>query len=514
MKILKSSIISSFSLKREKFPKELQIECDDVNHITFKELIEIFTFIKGAKQVEWIDKNGNKKKANTLVKNFTILIIDLTLYLFILLKILFYINSFKKNKKLNLKPVNTNNILFLRTDHWFNIYSGGSVGHIKGVIDGLRKLGFKTHVVSSDYLYGVDKQKDFYLVSPNYNIGKNIPDLPEFIYNFQLINYLKNDIENIKPLFIYQRYSKGNFVGLLLKKKYNIPFICEYNGSLSWISKKWYNHKVFHEKLINKIEFLNLEFADLIVVVSDEMKEELLQKGIDNNKILINPNGVDIEIYTPFLNAKEIKDKYSLQNKNTIIGFIGTFGKWHGAEVLAEAFGILLNENPSLSEKVVLLLIGDGITMKEVKEKIKKYRIDNNVILTGQIPQSEGPKYLSICDILVSPHIPTPDGTQFFGSPTKLFEYMAMGKPIIASNLNQIGRILENEVTAILTKPGDPFSIKDAILKLINNKELCDFIAKNAREKVISEYTWEKNVSRVIEKFKEIIYNLQNKGIS
>jgi len=507
MKTTKSSILSSLSLKSEKLPIKIQIECDDVYHITFKEIIEIFTYLKGSRKIEWIDKNGNIKESSSIIKNIFILFLDAFFYFLILLKVHFYLIKIKKIKKHDLKPKEIKDILFIRTDHWFNVYSGGSVGHLKGVIDGFRKLGYKTNIISSDYLYGIDRVKDFYLLSPKYSICKNIPDIPELIYNFQIYSFIKKNWRLFNPSFIYQRYSKGNFVSLLLKRKFQVPFICEYNGSLSWISKKWYGHKVFHEKLINNIELLNLKYSDIIVVVSEEMKEELLQKGIDERKILVNPNGVDINVYSPNIDGSEIKQKYNLSNSQVLIGFIGTFGKWHGAEVLTEAFGMLLRENPNLKESLFLILIGDGITMSEVKQKINQYNIEKNVILTGQIPQSMGPKYLSICDILVSPHIPTPDGTKFFGSPTKLFEYMAMGKPIIASNLNQIGRILENEVTAILTKPGDPYSIKDAILKLINNKELCDFIAKNAREKVISEYTWEKNVSRVIEKFKEIIKN-------
>jgi glycosyltransferase involved in cell wall biosynthesis len=260
---------------------------------------------------------------------------------------------------------------------------------------------------------------------------------------------------------------------------------------------------VFHEKLINRIEMLNLTYADLIVVVSEEMQEELIQRGIDKNKILINPNGVDTSVYSPDVDGTTIRTKYFF-NKSIVLGFIGTFGKWHGAEVLTQAFGMLLNEKNELRNKVKLLLIGDGVTMPEVKKYIETYNINQEVILTGQIPQIEGPAHLAACDILVSPHIPTPDGTKFFGSPTKLFEYMAMGKPIIASDLNQIGRILEQHKTAILCEPGNPVALKDAISNLVDDKELCILLGKNARDKAVNEFTWQKNVEKVIEKYNEI----------
>ena len=500
MIIPKSTIISSMTSKGQKYPDSFQIECDDINHITFKDIVELFVKFKNGKDVKWIDKLNNSTLFANSFNNLFNLIKDIIYYPF-----LYFSVKCKAKKFGNVKVdfSNTTNILFIRSDHWFNISSGGSVGHLKGVIDGLRKLNYKTNVVSSDFLTGINKKEDFLLCSPNYNIGKNIPDIPELLYNTQLLKFIEDKWKLLNPSFIYQRYSKGNFVGVALKNKYKIPYICEYNGSLSWISKKWYGHKVFHEKLINKIEMLNLTCADLIIVVSEEMQEELLQRGIDKNKILINPNGVDPSVYSPDIDGTKIREKLSF-NENTILGFIGTFGKWHGAEVLAQAFGILLNENNHLRNKVKLLLIGDGVTMPEVKKNIEKYNIDKEVVLTGQIPQVEGPAYLAACDILISPHIPTPDGTKFFGSPTKLFEYMAMGKPIIASDLNQIGRILENNKTAILCEPGNPIALKEAIAKLIDDKKLCLTLGKNTREKVINEFTWQKNVERVIEKYKGI----------
>jgi glycosyltransferase involved in cell wall biosynthesis len=248
---------------------------------------------------------------------------------------------------------------------------------------------------------------------------------------------------------------------------------------------------------------LNLTCADLIIVVSEEMQEELIQRRIDKDKILINPNGVDPSVYSPNIDGVKVRQKYLLSEK-IVLGFIGTFGKWHGAEVLTQAFGMLLNEKSQFRNKVKLLLIGDGVTMPEVKKNIATYNIDKEVILTGQIPQIEGPAHLAACDILISPHIPTPDGTKFFGSPTKLFEYMSMGKPIVASDLNQIGRILEHNKTAILCEPGNPVALKDAITKLLDDKELCLMLGKNARDKVVNEFTWQKNVERVIEKYNEI----------
>ena len=111
-----------------------------------------------------------------------------------------------------------------------------------------------------------------------------------------------------------------------------------------------------------------------------------------------------------------------------MIGFIGTFGPWHGAEVLARAFGALIERYPRYRSDVRLLMIGDGVKMPEVRAALDRGGVTDLTTLTGIVAQAEGPSYLAACDILASPHVANADGTPFFGSPTKLFEYMAMGK--------------------------------------------------------------------------------------
>jgi len=104
---------------------------------------------------------------------------------------------------------------------------------------------------------------------------------------------------------------------------------------------------------------------------------------------------------------------------------------------------------------------------------------------------------------LVSPHVPNSDGSPFFGSPTKLFEYMAMGKGIIASDLDQIGEILCHNKTALMVKPGDPDSLLNALKIFINNKELGNELGRAAREEAVAKHTWKEHTRKIIHKLKE-----------
>jgi glycosyltransferase involved in cell wall biosynthesis len=148
-------------------------------------------------------------------------------------------------------------------------------------------------------------------------------------------------------------------------------------------------------------------------------------------------------------------------------------------------------------------MIGDGIMMPQVKERLERSGALEAATLTGLVPQDQGPAYLAASDILVASHVPNPDGTPFFGSPTKLFEYMAMGKGIVASDLDQIGEVLKHDQTAWMVKPGDTQSLMFGLKALIDDQPMRDRLGRAARQEVVSRYTWKEHARKIIEKLKE-----------
>lgn len=390
--------------------------------------------------------------------------------------------------------------IYLRTDLWFGAKSGGSVGHIAGVVNNLDAYTRKPIFLTSDSIPTVRTDIEDHIIFPS-NRYWSFNELPSFHFNIKFYQDCVSLLKEQEISFIYQRYSLNNYSGVEMARHYQVPFVLEYNGSEIWINRNWGN-KLKYEELSLKIEMLNLHYADLVVVVSQPMKDELVARGIEPDKILVNPNGVNTEMYNPEVDAACVKTKYGLQDK-VVIGFIGTFGKWHGAEILVDAFSKMLKANPTYHERVRLLMIGDGIMMPKVKEIRDKACLQEAIILTGIIPQEEGPNYLAACDILASPHVPNSDGTPFFGSPTKLFEYMAMEKGIVASDLDQIGEILEHKKTAWLVKPGEVDDLINGMVSLIENKELRDELGREARKEVVAHYTWREHTGKIINRLRE-----------
>ncbi|HKG77538.1 MAG TPA: glycosyltransferase, partial [Beijerinckiaceae bacterium] len=187
-----------------------------------------------------------------------------------------------------------------------------------------------------------------------------------------------------------------------------------------------------------------------------------------------------------------------------VIGFIGTFGPWHGVEVLAEAFATLLERRADLRERVRLLLIGDGERLSAVRDILGRRQCLGETVMTGLVPQADGPEHLAACDILVVPTVPNADGTPFFGSPTKLFECMAVGRAIAATPVGQVADILDDGRTALLTPPSDADALARALERLVDDPALRASLGQAARAEVMQKHTWRQHVARVLERFEAL----------
>jgi glycosyltransferase involved in cell wall biosynthesis len=149
------------------------------------------------------------------------------------------------------------------------------------------------------------------------------------------------------------------------------------------------------------------------------------------------------------------------------------------------------------------LFVGAGMFRDEVERIVSEAGRSAQVNFAGQVEHQKVPALLDACDILLSPHVPLEDGSEFFGSPTKLFEYMAMGKGIVASRLGQIGDVLIDDKTALLTEPGNADELATAILRLSNSRALRERLGAAARAAAIARHTWKQNAQRVLDAYQD-----------
>lgn len=392
--------------------------------------------------------------------------------------------------------------LYLRTDLVFGVVAGGSVTHISGVINQLDALVGPVRMVTTDLIPLVSTAIETHVIRPDSRLN-DVPELNALLFNEQLERRVLDKLDGRRPRFIYQRYSVNNVAGALLAQALQVPLVLEYNGSEVWINRHW-GKVLADEESALRLEVLNLKHAALVVVVSQVLADELHARGVPAQRILVNPNGVDPDTYRPDIAAGPLRQRLGVDGQ-TVIGFIGTFGPWHGAAMLVDAFARLLSDRADLRPTVRLLMIGDGQQLPQVRRAIADAGLASSVILTGRVPQTLGPEYLAACDILVSPHVPNPDGSAFFGSPTKLFEYMAMGRPIVASRLDQIGDVLTDGVDALLVPPGEPDVLANAIARLIDAPALAQQLASRARAAALERHTWKRHTERILQTLQGLV---------
>jgi glycosyltransferase involved in cell wall biosynthesis len=295
--------------------------------------------------------------------------------------------------------------------------------------------------------------------------------------------------------FVYQRHARFSVAGALLARLARRPLVLEYNGSEA-VFEASYDRTPFASQLA-ACEEATLAAASLVVVTSEVDRRNLVERGIPDERLVVNPNGVDAERFARGGGA-EVRRRLGIADDEVVLGFLGSFGPWHGTPTLADAFGELSARRPGAR----LLLVGDGPDRPEVARRLAASGAAERAILAGKIAPADVPAYLDACDVLVSPHVPMPNGVEFFGSPTKLFEYMAAGRAIAASRLGQIGDVLEHERTALLTAPGDVTELVGAIERLIDDREMRERLGEAARNEALEHHTWRANVQRLLDAYR------------
>jgi len=380
-------------------------------------------------------------------------------------------------------------LCYLRTDFWFDIQAGGSLTHTRGFINAGIDLGYKVDVLSVDPLTHYALKTKVMLIKPSRLLQYLPVQFAQLDYNFRLLIRSWAYLRHQRPNVFYQRISENNFAGVLLALVWRAPLVLEFNASSAWESRHWQRSRLWWFESL--LEWLNLRGAYRIAVVSAELRRALLESALPQDKIIVNPNGVDP---IQFSNAVEPSPLAELSPVGTKwIGFAGIFAQWHGVLTLARSVKHVVQMRPNAR----FLIVGDGVLKEEMLRIVREDQVESHVKFTGLLKPEDVPKFLNICEVLLSPHEDMANGATFFGSPTKIFEYMAMGKGIVASRVGQLGELLVDGRDALLVEPGNVKQLAENIVQLLEHPELCHELGRQARAKVLAEYTWDQNFCRI-----------------
>jgi glycosyltransferase involved in cell wall biosynthesis len=384
-------------------------------------------------------------------------------------------------------------MLYLRTTstlHEMGVYVGGAATHTRGVINGFAENGLQVHV------FAPERPPELGAVDVTEVPIRRMYHFAHWLTYADYSDQLARAASSQSTDFVYQRHDLGSFAGLELASRLGVPFVLEFNGSEIWTAQQWGRGAPRLAKALRALERRDLLDASLIVVVSDALQEQLVAVGVEPSRVLVNPNGVDVERLRPFRSRPAHEWRAELgQPEAPTVGFVGSFGLWHGVRLLPSLIEAVARDRPDAR----WILVGGGLLYDEVAAEIDARGLSQRVLMTGVVPHERALSYLAACDVCVSPHVPNPDGSRFFGSPTKLFEYMGLGKPIVASALEQIGEVLEDGRTGLLCPPGDVAAASAAVVRLLGDEALRESLGAAALEKAKTAYSWKMHTHRILE---------------
>jgi glycosyltransferase involved in cell wall biosynthesis len=393
------------------------------------------------------------------------------------------------------------NILF----HHRTRGKGAEGVHIRGVTKGLRDLG---HCVSILSLPGAEPESEAPLTHEPSQVTKqtakldkkesllsNLANLtkytPEFVFElieiaFNLLSIfrLKKAVKETKAELIYERYSLFLFASVWWAKKNNIPIVLEINDSCL-VHRVRKLHFVSIAKKFERWIFTN---ATGLVFISSEFQRIAKQEFGEIAPSVISPNAADLDAFIlDDEKALALRQKLNIDDK-VVIGYVGAFVHWHGIDWFVDMIADKLKDNPD----IVLLLIGDGVSYEPIKARIAKSQVEDQVILTGRIDHNEVSTYLSAMDFGILPD------SNNYGSPMKLFEFMAMAKGMIAPNFTPIAEVVKDNETSWLFPANDRLACIEKTLALANDKTTQQQVGLNARKYIETERQWKHNAEQLL----------------
>jgi len=398
---------------------------------------------------------------------------------------------------------NTKNIVF-----HFRVRGTGAEGvHITGVANGLKSLGYTVVFVSPTNIDPTDQM----LAATNQNSADTLESLMHYLadrspqlffevleiaYNALAFPRLLRNIRVHNPDFIYERYAFFNFSGVLSAKLMKKPLILEVN-ELSGHKRVRGQCLIWLASLVERYIFRH---ADLIITVSDFLRDEIINIIGAKNKVMTIPNGVP---QSWLLNKPDIyeierlREEHNLRGKK-VICFIGGLVEWHNFDLLFDALHSLLADIP----ESILLIVGDGPMRGVLVDKVQEMTFDyNSVVFVGNVAHDKIPSYIKLADVAVIPE------TNKFRSPIKMFEYMAMAAPVVAPRMPAIKAVIEDGVDGLLFEPGDTRSLRASLYHILINPVYAKDIGQAAMDKIFRRYTWEHHAKEIADLIQDIIHS-------
>ena len=372
--------------------------------------------------------------------------------------------------------------------------------HIRGVVKGLRQLGNNVDILS---LPGAEpeaeeknttteqvkqegtKKSSFSILS---DLTKHVPEFVfeifELAFNLIAVIRLRKAVKEKNINLIYERYSLFMFASVWWAKRNNLPIVLEINDSCQVQRVRSLTFK----KLAAKIEGWIFSNATGLVFISTRFQDVAEQAYGDIANSVVSPNGADLDkfIIDPTAGSS-LRTELGIDNK-IVLGYVGAFVHWHGIDWFVDLICERLKETPEL----VLLLVGDGVAFEGIKNRVIEAGVEAQVILPGKVPHHQVSTFLSAMDLGILPD------SNDYGSPMKLFEFMAMGKGMIAPDFSPIAEVVRDNETSWLFPAGNRQACVNKVFDIVKDQAAHIQVGSNARAYIENERQWKHNAEQLL----------------
>jgi len=293
--------------------------------------------------------------------------------------------------------------------------------------------------------------------------------------------------------WVYERFAVLQSLGWIFGYK-GVPWILETNGLFS-DEAKTERKSLILTGVARRLEIAAYWRCDVLVCVSKALKEIVIEKtGLDPEKVLVIPNGVDTAFFDPALHAPKRKFE------GFTVGFVGSLLAWQGIDQLLAAVSDLNKEGLPIH----VVVVGDGPAREEWERLAQDLGINNIVHFAGRVPSDQVPGYIAGFDAGFSGHKELKIGAMYH-SPLKLYEYLSMGKPVIASSFDDARGLLGGGNALFLFVPGDLEDLKRALKEAYYARSSFAEAGAFSREETVRHHSWEARVREMISRVEEIL---------
>ena len=343
------------------------------------------------------------------------------------------------------------------------------------------------------------KRQVFYNVSKIFK-DANIMVIRPGILKIPILNYVSilftyhheigKQMKEFKPDILIVHSILSDYLAMKLSKKNNIPFIFH----LIDVAHRLIPFKLF-QPIGKIIESKILKNADRVITINEKLRDYAIKMGANPDKIHVVKAGIDLKRYDQNIDGVGIRERYGIKEEDAVLFFMGWLYHFSGLKEVAIELAKIKDETPN----VKLLIVGDGDAFDDLQRIKDEYNLDSQLILTGKHPYEKIPELISAADICLLPASPNEKIMQDI-VPIKMYEYMAMGKPVITTKLpGVITEFGEGHGVIYVDKPED--ALKKAI-ELIENGYI-EGEGMKAR-KFVEKYNWDD----IVDEFEGILEEL------